>query len=167
MKSHKNWKNYFSFLEVSQYHINGGILLMGIVLLALIVANSLLSQTYTEFWTQKVYLQIGDFNLFNHHGEAMTLMAFINDVLMTIFFFSVGLEIKREVMVGELCSFSKALLPIIAACGGMIVPVIIYYLFTSGTEAESGLAIPISVTITMTISIYFSLSFSLTFPFPS
>ena len=153
MKSHKNWKNYFSFLEVSQYHINGGILLMGIVLLALIVANSPLSQTYTEFWTQKVYLQIGDFNLFNHHGEAMTLMAFINDVLMTIFFFSVGLEIKREVMVGELCSFSKALLPIIAACGGMIVPVIIYYLFTSGTEAESGLAIPMATDIAFSLGV--------------
>ena len=103
---------------------------MGIVLLALIVANSPLGPAYTEFWTQKVYLQIGDFNVFNHHGDAMTLMTFINDVLMTVFFFSVGLEIKREVMVGELCSFRKALLPILAACGGMIVPVIIYYYFT-------------------------------------
>ena len=153
MKSHKQKKIYFSFLEASQYHINGGILLMGIVLLALIVANSPISQAYTEFWTQKVYLQIGEFNLFNHHGEAMTLMAFINDVLMTIFFFSVGLEIKREVMVGELCSFSKALLPIIAACGGMIVPVIIYYFFTSGTEAESGLAIPMATDIAFSLGV--------------
>ena len=61
---------------------------MGIVLLALIVANSPLGPAYTEFWTHKVYLQIGDFNVFNHHGDAMTLMTFINDVLMTVFFFS-------------------------------------------------------------------------------
>lgn len=153
MKAHKNSRTNFSFLEVSQYHVNGGILLMGIVLLALIVANSPLGPAYTEFWTQKVYLQIGDFNVFNHHGDAMTLMTFINDVLMTVFFFSVGLEIKREVMAGELCSFRKALLPILAACGGMIVPVIIYYYFTAGTEAEAGLAIPMATDIAFSLGV--------------
>lgn len=143
----------FSFLEVSKYRINGGILLMGIVLLALIVANSPFGATYAEFWTQKVYLQIGDFNLFNHHGEPMTLMAFINDVLMTIFFFSVGLEIKRELMVGELSSIRQASLPIIAACGGMIAPVAIYYAFMAGTEAESGLAIPMATDIAFSLGV--------------
>ena len=153
MKTLKIGKINFSFLEASKHRINGGILLMGIVLLALIVANSPFSQAYTEFWTQKVYLQVGEFNVFNHHGHPMTLMTFINDVLMTVFFFSVGLEIKREVMVGELCSLRKALLPIIAACGGMIVPVIIYYYFTAGTPAESGLAIPMATDIAFSLGV--------------
>ncbi|MBP3679309.1 MAG: Na+/H+ antiporter NhaA [Bacteroidaceae bacterium] len=153
MKILKIGKINFSFLEGSQYRINGGILLMGIVLLAMIIANSPLGQAYTEFWTQKVYLQIGEFNFFNHHGHPMTLMTFINDVLMTLFFFSVGLEIKREILVGELCSIRKALLPIIAACGGMIVPVLIYYYFTAGTDAESGLAIPMATDIAFSLGV--------------
>ena len=83
----------------------------------------------------------------------MTLMTFINDVLMTIFFFSVGLEIKREILVGELSSFRKALLPIIAACGGMILPVIIYFTMTHGTPAENGLAIPMATDIAFSLGV--------------
>ena len=133
-----------SFLSATRYHINGGILLMVIVLLAMIIANSPWGDAYAAFWNKEVHLQIGEFNLFSHNGNHMTLMNFINDALMTIFFFSVGLEIKRETLVGELSSFRQALLPIVAACGGMIVPVIIYYCMTSGTDAESGLAIPMA-----------------------
>lgn len=77
----------------------------------------------------------------------MTLMTFINDALMAVFFFSVGLEIKREILVGELSSFRQALLPIVAACGGMLVPVLIYYFMTAGTPAQSGLAIPMATDI--------------------
>lgn len=153
MKTVKIGKNHFSFFDFSKSQVNGGMLLMGIVLLAMIIANSPWGGEYTSFWTQKVYLQIGDFNVFNHHGHPMTLMGFINDVLMSIFFFSVGLEIKREVMVGELCSLQKALLPIIAACGGMIVPVLIYYSMTMGTEAESGLAIPMATDIAFSLGV--------------
>lgn len=98
-------KQSFSFQRAAHFHINGGILLMGIVMLTMIVANSPWSQEYTALWNKEIYLQIGDFNLFNHHGHPMTLMTFINDVLMTIFFFSVGLEIKREILVGELSRF--------------------------------------------------------------
>jgi NhaA family Na+:H+ antiporter len=83
----------------------------------------------------------------------MTLMTFINDVLMTIFFFSVGLEIKREILVGELSSFRKALLPIIASCGGMILPVIIYFTMTHGTPAENGLAIPMATDIAFSLGV--------------
>ena len=143
----------FSFQRATHYHINGGIILMGIVLLAMVIANSPLSDDYVNFWTKNIYFQIGDFNLFNHHGHPMTLMTFINDVLMTIFFFSVGLEIKREILVGELSSIRQALLPIIAACGGMIIPVICYYLMTKGTDAESGLAIPMATDIAFSLGV--------------
>jgi NhaA family Na+:H+ antiporter len=153
MESFKIGKLSFSFQRATHYHINGGILLMGIVLLAMLVANSPWSEAYMKFWNKEVYLQIGNFNIFNHHGAPMTLMTFISDVLMTIFFFSVGLEIKREVLVGELSSFRKALLPIIAACGGMILPVIIYFTMTHGTPAENGLAIPMATDIAFSLGV--------------
>lgn len=153
METKKTGKRSFSFQRAAHYHINGGILLMAIVLLAMLVANSPWSEAYINFWDKNIYLQVGDFNLFNHHGHPMTLMTFINDVLMTIFFFSVGLEIKREILVGELSSFRQALLPIIAACGGMLLPVIIYYMITKGTQAENGLAIPMATDIAFSLGV--------------
>ena len=153
MEAKKTGKRSFSFQRAAHYHINGGILLMVIVLLAMLVANSPWSEAYLNFWDKRVYLQVGDFNLFNHHGHPMTLMTFINDVLMTIFFFSVGLEIKREILVGELSSFRQTLLPIIAACGGMLLPVIIYYMITKGTQAENGLAIPMATDIAFSLGV--------------
>ena len=141
------------FKRLVRFHVNGGMLLIITALLALIVANSPLSSAYQAFWEQEIILQIGSFNVFNHGGHPITLMQFINDALMAIFFFSVGLEIKREVLVGELSTFRKALLPIIAACGGMIFPVIIYYLMTKGTEAEPGLAIPMATDIAFSLGV--------------
>ena len=111
----------FSFQRAAHYHINGGMLLMGVVLLAMFLANSPWGDIYASFWNYEVHLQIGEFNFFSHNGHHMTLMTFINDALMAVFFFSVGLEIKREILVGELSSFRQALLPIVAACGGMLV----------------------------------------------
>lgn len=143
----------FSFHRATLYHINGGILLMGIVLLAMLLANSPWGDAYAAFWNHEVHLQVGDFNLFSHNGHPMTLMTFINDALMAVFFFSVGLEIKREVLVGELSSFRQALLPIVAACGGMLVPVLIYYYLTAGTVAESGLAIPMATDIAFSLGV--------------
>ena len=88
----------------------------------MIVANiPAINHYYFEFWEQEVRLQIGGFNLFSHGGEPMNMLEFINDALMAVFFFSIGLEIKREVLVGELSSFKQALLPIMGALGGMIV----------------------------------------------
>ncbi len=84
--------------------------------LALVIANiPSINEYYFNFWTQEVRLQVGDFNIFSHSGHPMDMLAFINDALMAIFFFSIGLEIKREILVGELASFKQALLPITAA----------------------------------------------------
>lgn len=143
----------FSSQRATHYHINGGILLMIVVLLAMILANSPWGNAYNAFWESKVHFQIGTFNFFSHAGHDMTLMTFINDALMAVFFFSVGLEIKREILIGELSSFRKALLPIVAACGGMLMPVLIYYFMTAGTPAQSGLAIPMATDIAFSLGV--------------
>ena len=143
----------YSFLSFLKHRVNGGMVLMVIAVLAMIVANSPWAETYHAFWNHPVSLQVGGFNLFSHHGEPLTLMAFINDALMAVFFFSVGLEIKREVLVGELSSLRQALLPIIAAVGGMIIPVAIYFAMTSGTPAEGGLAIPMATDIAFSLGV--------------
>ena len=72
----------FSFQRAAHYHINGGMLLMGVVLLAMFLANSPWGDIYASFWNYEVHLQIGEFNFFSHNGHHMTLMTFINDALM-------------------------------------------------------------------------------------
>lgn len=118
----------FSIRRLIQTKINGGIILLFVALAAMLIANTPLREHYNILLSQNITLTIGNFNLFDRHdGNPMTLLDFINDALMAIFFFSVGLEIKRELLVGELSSPRKALLPVIAACGGMIVPVLLFW----------------------------------------
>ncbi len=143
----------YAFLSFLKHRVNGGMVLMVVAVLAMVIANSPWEEAYHAFWNHPVSLQVGEFNLFSHHGEPLTLMAFINDALMAVFFFSVGLEIKREVLVGELSSLRQALLPIIAAVGGMIVPMVIYYLMTAGTPASGGLAIPMATDIAFSLGV--------------
>ena len=123
-------------------------MLIAATVLALIVANIPgINTMYNDFWNQEVRLQVGGFNIFSHAGHAMSMLQFINDALMAIFFFTIGLEIKREVLVGELSSFKQALLPIIAAIGGMIIPVGIYLAMSAGTDYSGGAAIPMATDI--------------------
>ena len=120
---------FFIARKTIKNHTNGGTVLMAATALALLVVNlPFLHDFYNGLWTHTIALRIGSFNLFSHHGHPMSIMDFINDALMAVFFFSVGLEIKREVLEGELSSFRQALLPIVAAIGGMIVPVGIFFL---------------------------------------
>ena len=143
----------YSFLSFLKHRVNGGMVLMIVAVLAMVVANSPWADAYHAFWSHPVSLQVGSFNLFSHHGEPLTLMAFINDALMAVFFFSVGLEIKREVLVGELSSLRQALLPIIAAVGGMLIPVLLYFALTAGTSAADGLAIPMATDIAFSLGV--------------
>lgn len=145
---------FFSARQALRRHASGGNILIVATVLALIVANIPgINDYYFDFWHQEVRLQLGDFNVFSHSDEPMTLLAFINDALMAIFFFSIGLEIKREVLVGELSSFRQALLPIVGAFGGMIVPVVIFYFMSRGTDYSGGAAIPMATDIAFSLGV--------------
>ena len=145
---------FFAATQALRRHASGGNILIGATVLALIIANIPgINNLYFNFWTQEVRLQLGSFNFFSHAGHPMDLIAFINDALMAIFFFSIGLEIKREILVGELSSFKQALLPIVAAIGGMIVPVIIYLCFAKGTDFADGAAIPMATDIAFSLGV--------------
>ena len=144
----------YSAQQSIRHHISGGNVLIGATILAFIVANvPSISGYYFGFWEHEMRLQIGDFNLFSHGGQPMTVLQFINDALMAIFFFAIGLEIKREVLVGELSSFKQALLPIIAAIGGMVVPVAIFLSFGIGTDYAGGAAIPMATDIAFSLGV--------------
>jgi len=92
--------------------VASSVLLLAATAIALIWANSNIAETYHSFWHTKISLDFGEFHI------SKSLVHWINDGLMALFFFTVGLEIKRELLVGELASPKKALLPVIAAVGG-------------------------------------------------
>lgn len=145
---------FFSARQTLKRHATGGNVLILATVLALIVANIPgLNTVYNDFWNQEMRLQIGDFNLFYHSGHPMTVLQFINDALMAIFFFTIGLEIKREVLVGELSSFRQALLPIMGAVGGMLFPVGLYMLLAAGTDYVDGAAIPMATDIAFSLGV--------------
>lgn len=145
---------FFAARQAIRRHATGGNILIMATLLAFIIANvPVINDYYFDFWNQEIRLQIGDFNLFSHNGHPMSLLSFINDALMAIFFFSIGLEIKREILVGELSSFKQALLPIIGALGGMIMPVVIFLWLSIGTDYSIGAAIPMATDIAFSLGI--------------
>lgn len=145
---------FFAARRALAHHATGGNVLMCATVLALVAANVPgLRELYGSFWTQEMRLQIGSFNLFSHGGHPMTVIQFINDALMAIFFFNIGLEIKREVLVGELSSLRQALLPVAGAIGGMLVPVGIFWLLARDTPYAGGAAIPMATDIAFSLGI--------------
>ncbi len=145
---------FYAATQALRRHASGGNILIAATLCALVIANIPgLNNYYFDFWQNEIRLQLGDFNIFSHSGEPMDLIAFINDALMAIFFFSIGLEIKREILVGELSSFKQALLPIVAAIGGMLLPVGIYFCFAKGTDFADGAAIPMATDIAFSLGV--------------
>lgn len=125
----------------------GGILLLICAVISLVCANVPELNFLHEIWKQDAGITIGNFSL------NMKIEHWINDGLMAIFFFVVGLEIKREMLVGELSSFRHAILPIFAAVGGMIVPALIFSIFNSGTPSANGWGIPMATDIAFAIGI--------------
>lgn len=146
-------RNY-AFWGTLKKYVNASAILIFVTVAALIVANSGWGDAYRKMWDWPVSLSIGKFNLFSHNAVQLSLMDVINDFLMAIFFFSVGLEIKREILVGELSSLKKALLPIIGACGGMLLPVVIFYLICpDNPEMLRGTAIPMATDIAFSLGV--------------
>jgi NhaA family Na+:H+ antiporter len=135
------------FQRFTRLQASGGILLMIATLVALVWANSPWAHSYFELWETTLSITLGGFSLSEH------LIEWVNSGLMVIFFFVVGLEIKRELIIGELASPRRAMLPIMAAVGGMVTPALIYILINAGTEGASGWAIPMATDIAFTLGI--------------
>ena len=139
----------------------GGLLLLVCVIIAMLLANLPFTRDYYEaFLSTSLSMSIqspadavGFRTIDWVFPKDLTVERFINDILMVIFFFTVGLEIKREVLVGQLSSFKKALLPVIAAFGGMIMPAIIFTAFNGGTAAATGWGIPTATDIAFAVGI--------------
>lgn len=134
---------YFrKFLDNSQ---SSGILLIFCVVISLMIANSSFGDAFQNLLDTKIGTEIFHLNY--------PISIWINDGLMAIFFLLVGLEIKREIVEGELSSFSNASLPIVAAVGGMLVPALIFFLFNQGTDFAKGWAIPMATDIAFSLAI--------------
>jgi len=144
------WERAFNrvltpFEEFIHRQTTSGLLLMGAAVIALFLANGSLAEAYQHFIHTPVKIAIGDW------GINMSLHHWVNDGLMALFFFVVGLELKREMMVGELSDMRQAALPIIAAIGGMVVPALIYLAFNHEGEAMRGWGIPMATDIAFAV----------------
>jgi NhaA family Na+:H+ antiporter len=139
----ERWMRPFvRFLHVESV---SGVFLLVCTAVALILANSPWAADYAAVWQTRLTIAVGNFEL------SKPLLLWVNDGLMTIFFFVVGLEIKRELVAGELRDLKKATLPIMAALGGMVCPAAIYLLFQRGMPGEPGWGIPMATDIAFVV----------------
>jgi Na+:H+ antiporter, NhaA family len=135
------------FREFAAGSAAGGLLLIAAAIVALIWANSPFAESYFALWHLTLTIGLGDVAL------SASLLHWINDALMAVFFLVVGLEIKREVLVGELASVRRATLPIAAAFGGAVLPAIIFALVVGGGEAARGWGIPMATDIAFALGV--------------
>jgi Na+:H+ antiporter, NhaA family len=133
MKLTKTFKSFFESEKA------GGLILLFVTILSLILANSPIQTPYIQFWSTEV----------GHHS----ITHWINDGLMAIFFLLIGLELEREIYLGELSSIKNAALPIFGAFGGMLVPAGLFLLLNFGTATQSGAGIPMATDIAFAIGI--------------
>ena len=127
---------------------SGGILLIIFTIIALVWANTSFSDSYHNLWHTHITISLGNLLTLDY-----PLHYWINDGLMVIFFFTVGLEIKRELLVGELSSLQKASLPIAGALGGMILPAVLYAIINAGGNGAGGWGIPMATDIAFVVGI--------------
>lgn len=133
--------------------INPSVFLFLAAILAIIFANTSLRGFYHDLLNAPVIVQIWGYSFFEIHGHPMSVAEFINDALMALFFFSVGLEIKKEMTVGSISSVRKAMLPVIAAVGGMIVPVLVFLSVCHTDPEMRGMAIPMATDIAFALAV--------------
>lgn len=140
-----NFKNlYNDFLESEQ---TSGIILIACTIGSILVANSWFGKAYSDFWHTSIGFDIGHFSL-NYSVEH-----WINDGLMAVFFLLIGLEIERELYVGELSRPKQAILPVIAAIGGMVTPALLHFLFNRETVTQGGAGIPMATDIAFALGV--------------
>lgn len=141
-------RKFLAFLEGMCHNgTAGGLLLLLCAAVAVVAANVPALSGLHMIWDKEVSVPAGGFSF------GMSLRAWVNDVLMAVFFLSVGLEIKRELMTGELSTFRKAVLPMFAALGGMLFPALIYTAFNAGTPSAGGWGIPMATDIAFAIGV--------------
>lgn len=145
------YKSFFLVTKLQKFMASplaGGALLIVCTVVAILLSNiGSTSEWYHDIWTRN--LTIG----FDGFAISKPIELWINDALMAVFFFVVGLEIKREIVAGQLSSIKQASLPIAAAIGGMIVPALIYFAFNHGAEAKDGWGIPMATDIAFALGI--------------
>ena len=151
-QQYERWEEAFEkvvtpFEDFIHKETTSGMLLMACAVLALIFANTALPHSYEQVLHTPMAISIGEWKL------EYTLHHWINDGLMWLFFFLVGLEIKREVLVGQLSEFRQALLPIIAAIGGMVVPALLYYALNTEGIGVRGWGVPMATDIAFSIGV--------------
>ncbi|PKQ63761.1 Na+/H+ antiporter NhaA [Labilibaculum filiforme] len=134
-------------VEFMRMEAFGGIVLMFFTILAMVLTNSMFGESFLAYWKQHFGIHFGEWEL------SKTLIHWINDGLMAIFFFVVGLEIKREVLTGGLSSIKKASLPIFGAIGGMVVPALIYIAFNLSGSGTHGWGVPMATDIAFALGI--------------
>jgi NhaA family Na+:H+ antiporter len=126
----------------------GGILLFCMAIIALILCNSPLTEWYEKFWLIPISIRV------NHYTLSHSLLFWVNEGLMTLFFLMVGVELKREFLEGELVGISKIMLPAIAALGGMLIPAFLYCLINSNSpDALQGWAVPVATDIAFALGV--------------
>ena len=151
MKLYAPWEKAFNKIYTPFEHFlhaqtTTGVMLMSMTIIALILANTPFTDAYIHFFHTKIAVKFGSWEL------SHTIHHWINDGLMAIFFFIIGLEIKREILVGELSNIKIAILPILSAVGGMLLPALIFMAFNSGGAGENGWGIPMATDIAFAIS---------------
>jgi NhaA family Na+:H+ antiporter len=136
------------FVEFFESEKASGIILLLCTVTSIVIANSYVGKGYLDFWHIRVGFEIGDTIFLKY-----SLERWINDGLMAIFFLLIGLEIEREIYVGELSNLKNASLPIIAAIGGMVTPALLHFLLNRGTETSVGAAIPMATDIAFALGV--------------
>jgi len=136
------------FMDFFESERASGVILMLCTIASIVIANSRIGNGYLDFWHTKAGFAIGDFISLNY-----SLEQWINDGLMAIFFLLIGLEIERELYVGELSDPKHASLPIVAAIGGMVTPALLHFLFNRGSESAVGAGIPMATDIAFALGV--------------
>lgn len=135
------------FAEFFDNERSSGVVLVLCAIISLSIANSLLGNSYLELWHTKIGLDAGGVHL------KYSLDHWINDGLMVVFFLLIGLEIEREIYIGELSDLKNATLPIFAAIGGMMTPALFHFLLNRGTETQSGFGVPMATDIAFALGV--------------